>query len=322
MTRERSWFKPFRLDDLTWGINVRDYPSEIEDKQSLELENWNFKWNKLVSWPWIDKKYNSPSNTEFNRWITVDWDDIWYINNWSVYKNRDIEYYNNIYVLTVWDIDWKIWSININWTSKTFKFWFYNNEELAKNNLETELKNWLWSGYYVNYDWSWEYTIREDNWAEITFSDPQLVKNITLSDWDDNTKITLTVDWVSVTVDWSMESTVNWALDYLVWELNYSTYYYNSASSWSLPIARRDWTSISISTTEYDRYTYSLSYKYDDTPTSWRFWDYTDVTIDSDIYTVQWSWNRTFNWDYIVDKLFNSETLEDWIIARNNTTAS
>jgi hypothetical protein len=36
-------FKPFRISDLTGGINNRDYASEIEDKQVVNLENFNFK---------------------------------------------------------------------------------------------------------------------------------------------------------------------------------------------------------------------------------------------------------------------------------------
>ena len=42
-------YKPFRIEDLTGGINTRDYASEIENKQSVDLINWNFEGNKLVS---------------------------------------------------------------------------------------------------------------------------------------------------------------------------------------------------------------------------------------------------------------------------------
>ena len=75
----------FKLDDLTWGINTRDFQTEIEDKQGLDILNFNSSWNKLVTAKGNTEKY-SISWAKF--WgITIDWEDIWSITNWDLYKN-------------------------------------------------------------------------------------------------------------------------------------------------------------------------------------------------------------------------------------------
>lgn len=86
MTKET--FNPFRLEDLTWGINVRDYESEIEDKQMVDLVNYNFSWNKLVSEKGsIDSWLPSTANI----WaLTIDSGDIWTVSAWDIKKNGTI----------------------------------------------------------------------------------------------------------------------------------------------------------------------------------------------------------------------------------------
>lgn len=85
MSKWRS-YQDFRLEDLTGGINTRDYPSEIEDKQMLSLSNWNFKWNKLVSEKGTEDTWlpSAPSPI----WaLKIDNNDLWTLADNVIYKN-------------------------------------------------------------------------------------------------------------------------------------------------------------------------------------------------------------------------------------------
>lgn len=83
MTKKK--FNIFTIDDLTGGINTRDYPSEIENKECQMLENFNFSWNKLITWPWHEATTN-PINWKIGA-LTIDSNDIWTISDWDLYKN-------------------------------------------------------------------------------------------------------------------------------------------------------------------------------------------------------------------------------------------
>lgn len=82
----KIWYRNFRVSELDWGINVRDFASEIEDKQWVSVINWNFKWNKLVSSKWLKEKYVN-TNVGWINWILKDWDDIYYTAGWKLFKN-------------------------------------------------------------------------------------------------------------------------------------------------------------------------------------------------------------------------------------------
>ena len=82
-------FKNFRINELNWWLNTRDFPSEIQDKQFTQLENWNFKWNKLVSSKWMQAIYDNNLDW-WIKWMTVDWNDIYYVHWWTIYKNWNI----------------------------------------------------------------------------------------------------------------------------------------------------------------------------------------------------------------------------------------
>lgn len=78
-------YLPFRIEDLTGWINLRDYASEIEDKQCVSLKNWNFNWNKLVSEKWYLDTLNTP-HSEIGA-LSVDAWDIWTVAQWALKKN-------------------------------------------------------------------------------------------------------------------------------------------------------------------------------------------------------------------------------------------
>lgn len=76
-------FISFYLDDITGWINTRDYPSEIDNKQVLELKNWNFEWNKLVTEKWIEQTTIASSRLSA---MAIDSGDIWTVRQWWIYK--------------------------------------------------------------------------------------------------------------------------------------------------------------------------------------------------------------------------------------------
>ncbi len=78
------WEQTTRIEDLTGWINVRDYPSEIENKQFQDLVNFNFEWNKLVSSKGKEVKQVTSSPLQA---IKIDSNDLWYIEDSKLYKS-------------------------------------------------------------------------------------------------------------------------------------------------------------------------------------------------------------------------------------------
>jgi hypothetical protein len=44
----RKRFSSERFADLSGGLNIRDSANQIDNKQGIEVVNWNFEGNKLV----------------------------------------------------------------------------------------------------------------------------------------------------------------------------------------------------------------------------------------------------------------------------------
>lgn len=82
-----KWSETKRIEDLTWGINQLDYPSEIDNKQAQDITNFNFEGNKLVSSKWIEQKLSVATPIQ---WVKIDSNDIWYVTNQKIVKNGDI----------------------------------------------------------------------------------------------------------------------------------------------------------------------------------------------------------------------------------------
>jgi len=302
MTRNKNWFKKARLDDLTWWINTEDYASEIEDKQSLELINWNFEGNKLVSWPGIEREWDTSYAPWGAQWITTDWSDIYHIKNAWIYKNWVLLYTENIYEIAFSNIDWYPFSISIDWVESVYKYWYYANETLAFDEFYAQI--------LLDYP---TYTITrngntltiENWWAVIDVTNPNLIKKV---DLDMNTAITLTIDWVDYV--WDPETyTSETFFTYVDWAL--PAWYITNYIDGVYYIWREDAILPTITFSSVDRYTYSLAYSYSDTPLTWQNWDYTDSVIDWTTFTTDGTLWRDFRGYQIIEKLSWNETLSE-----------
>ncbi len=278
-------FQNFPLDDLTGGINVRDYPSEIEDKQSQELTNWNFKWNKLITSPGSIEKYDVGAGGYVSG-ITQDGEDVY-----SISPSNTTE---NLYHVTFWAIDWNPFSIEIDGVKKVYLIGFFNNEATALSTLLTTLQA-DFPTYTITGAWATK--IISNGVNDVVINNPQLVKTITLNSWDADAKIGITIDWTTYTRTW-VESASAWdVLDWVVTQLPWATYKTKRSGS-VLHIWRIDATAISISETQYNRYTYDIQYKYADTFYTWQYPDYTSLTIDWITSTYDYTSNgRGYFWD-------------------------
>jgi len=220
----------------------------------------------------------------------------------------------NTYRLSVPNPDGKIFSLWIDWNDKTFKIGYFWNTALAYSTLESQLQSWLWSAYILSYD-TWTYfDIERVDQKAISTNSPNLVRDITLSDFETESLIDVIVDWTTVQLDWATHSwSASTAITYLETQLSSSTYYMNDNSN-VLTIARIDWAIPVITSTEYDRYTYRMNYEYADTPASWQYLDYCDSTINwTDYRFYEITATRAFDWDEIIRNLWGYELDETWI---------
>lgn len=142
----RSNYKTERVNELNWLMNVESYPTEIENKEWVEVINFNSEWNKLVSSYWMVEKYNLSLDWEVT-WILVDDEDIYFTHWWKLYKN-------NVEVLS-WLPDKRtyisLWDTYIFFTFDTWdevpKYWDW---------ATLSDKTWLWTPKYnIIYNWKW-----------------------------------------------------------------------------------------------------------------------------------------------------------------------
>ena len=277
--------------------------------------------------PWETKE-------QLNIWdeVAKPWVFTWNIDTATISVTTD-----NIYNLSVANPDWKIFSIWINWAwilqEKTFKIWFFGNTPLAYSTLETELTDWLWEDYIVTYvSWT-NYTIQRLDKQVLSETSPDLVRDITISNHNDDgtTKLDIIVDWVTVTLEWNL-----WGLDpaaYLESQLSTSLYYMLDDTAIVLTIARKDWAIPVITQTTYNRYTYLVESVRNDTtwnPIStnlWGSWGTSKVkiyeyktTIDSVDYAhVVSTWLTWTAWTYNytatnIANISDSNEFSDWAV--------
>ena len=310
----KKTFQNHRLRELDGWLNLKDYITEIENKQAVVCENFNFDWNKLVSSKWILEKHNVWWPTQ---WITVDSDDVWSVHWWWIWKNWVSELAAHTYTMSLpSDPTWKVFAISFNWDIKVFGdiTWWYNQ-------ITTELNTFFDATYNTVTNTLWDYTIAKADWSWIAIANENLVRTISLNWWDSFSKITITIDWNSTTVDWWIYSTADLALAQVISQLPASTYYTTTPSWGSFNIVRQDAAIPVITSVEFDRYTYRVQYEYDDTPFPWQLWDETRTTVDGLTITTPWSGSRAFFWHEIVTKISWLET-QVWTFAGNFTTAN
>lgn len=178
---------------------------------------------------------------------------------------------DNIYVLSVPDPDWEIFSIGIDWMTRTFYIWPFWSTALAYADLETELSDWLWSEYIVEYDTGTNFNLSRVDGQSISQTIPNLTRLITLNDWNTHTKLDIIIDGTTISIDWDTYATSVLALDYVVTQIDSNYYAYRDSNT--IIIARVDWAIPVITETTYNRYTYDLQWR-DSTiwPTSSELW--------------------------------------------------
>lgn len=169
-------------------------------------------------------------------------------------SDSSLQTVDNVYALDVPDPQLEIFSIWINWIEKTFYIPNYWSAATAYSDLETQLSNWLWSEYIVEYD-SWTtFNISRIDGTTITKTTPNLVRNIEITDWNTHTKIWVTIDWTTTTIDWGTYPSIADGIDHIISQLPLLTFY--TKRDWNnLTIARIDGVIPVISKTQYNRYT-------------------------------------------------------------------
>lgn len=287
-SKKIDWYE---VVDNTVKETTTDYFTEIYDPGSTkqQLEIWiEVAKQKSVSW-------------------TIDTTD------------STIETTSNTYTLSVANPDWEIFSLWVDWEEKTFKIWYYWNTTLAYAELETELISWL-TAYDVEYD-SWtNFNLARIDWQAITITHPNLSRTIQLTWYNSLAKIDVIVDWVTVQLLGSSYATASLAITYLKSQLSSSLYFMTDDND-TLIIARKDWAIPSISKTQYNIYSYSINYSYNDTPNTGQYWNYTNTTIDSNVFYTYGSQWRPFYWDRIVRNLWWwTETATDTYDTTETTT--
>lgn len=158
-------FKKFKIEDLTWGINVRDYSSEIEDKQAVSIENWNFKGNKLVSEKWYEAVISNWTQQNISA-ITIDTWDIWTVSEWNIYKNWNPIAEGTWLLISTNSVEFKSWVhfyINIEW--KEYKIEWGSVEEFITN-----LKDAVEADWFTTVSQNDTLLIRKSDWTTIDYS--------------------------------------------------------------------------------------------------------------------------------------------------------
>ena len=198
-------YEDFRLDDLTWGINVRDYPSEIEDKQSLSLLNFNFDWNKLVSEKWFEDSGN-PDNWLIGA-LKINGDDKWTFSSWSLYKNWEIQSNRKWILLYMSESSFVAdvpYSLSLDWTEYLFEW--STIEEIIQ-----DIEDKVGANYNVvaqedtiliTKDSGTISYVENENQTYIIFN-RDVVANYTL--WD-NISTKIEIDWVEYSNDYIYEN--------------------------------------------------------------------------------------------------------------------
>ena len=308
MTKKR--FRTFPLDDLTWGLNLRDYPSEIEDKQMLQIDNFNFEWNKLVSSKWIDRIYNSTFDNLIQG-ITTDWDDVWHIEWGNLYKNWDAEYLSNAYRINVTWINNDWFDIEIDWYRYIFDKSVLD-DSTAMNLFVSDLQTLLWSEYDISADWAFQYVnINKTDGSPINFTKPNLIKTIDIDTWWYWSWIDITIDWVNIKANHEDYNSISELYDYIVSQLPVWVYTYDN--TWLIRLYRNDLEVPVITYNNVTHYSYTVRAPDFDNPSWYNVWWTPPTTRDVNTYYVQ----ITLDW---TDYKYTYPNWIEWNTYSFNTT--
>jgi hypothetical protein len=299
-------FQTYPIKDLSWGINLNDARTEVDEKQCLKAEGFNFKAWKLI---WGETKTNQSTYSGNLQGIYYDYTDIYTVSDGSVYKNWTILYSSWNYTLTFGSIDWIPFSINIGWVTKTY---FYNTWVEATN--RTNLRNQLIIDYptYTFSVWTWN-AITISKGTSFTISNWNLVKKIDvdIDSWSIEKSFDITIDWVTKTIaPWTYAWPSN-IYTYLI--AQYSTWYYwRNNWDWTFLFAKTDSTDSTYSITNKNTYSYQVRYAFWQFPSSTTYLAYnTPPTVRLTIDWNNYDYTKTFfdNWYYwynIYDAIYPS----------------
>ena len=260
-------------------VNNPLYPGDTNNYYQDAYNLWNSK-EPLKIWVWVAKPKNAT--------ITFD----------TATLTSTVD---NVYTLTVPNPDGKIFSMNIDGSSKTFSIWYFWNTSLAYSTLVSQMNTWLWVYYSVSYiSWT-SIQITKFDKSTLSFSPANLTKSIVLNTFTTNSLIQFTIDGTAIfingnTYGWSAQT----ALNYLDTQLPLNTYY--TIVSWStMIISRIDSTVVTITQN-------STYYKYDLVYNSYymwvsQLWDNATVTVDGVAYYMDWTKTWYFKWDRILRNL-------------------
>lgn len=112
----RRTYKDIIYNDFWGGLNLRESANQIQDKQLIKCENFNFEGNRLVTAKKIKKKYNIWGATEV-RSVLVDGSDNYFTHWGKLYKNG-VE----LPITTGWPLPDKRWYISVWWDLVFFTF--------------------------------------------------------------------------------------------------------------------------------------------------------------------------------------------------------
>ena len=270
----------------------------------------------------MDTVIQTPDYTYWNSQNTLDW-QLALRNNttfsWSfdTANNSTFTLTGNTYTLTIPSLN-KIFSLWIDWNNKIFYPSSYTT-------LTTDLQNWLGDNYSIVYTSWWVYDISRIDTLAITRTSPNLVRFVSITNYDSITKIDLIIDWTSYTLDWTVYPSLNDAINHIISLFPVNTYYAMYENFW-LVIARVDWTIPTIIKTQYNKYTYLTWFFVWNTPNSWQGWLWSDVTVDWTTYRTYGTGWRPFQGDWIVPWLLwtrnNTNTNTWWTTEIWNTAAA
>lgn len=300
MTRKTFW--KLIYPELNWWINVRDYSTEIQDKQATVIENFNFEWNKLVTSKDCDSIYSSVTWGIING-MTVDWIwDVWYIQSGKIYKNW-VEQEN------VWTSKVTITFTNqIEWTYYTFLSVDWIQLILTWNSMSslvTQTQSAL----------GWLYVVTNPSWNDIQISRTDLVVPVI----NNNTKRVYTISYSSINTIWSYKYlfiSINWEnhtfrwtdITSLISNINSNLNYVAYNNSWDITLRMSNWWDISANSS------ISMCKKID--LWTWNEHNKVDITIDWFSHTFDWqSYTSTDIYNYIAGNIWSNyyTYILDWI---------
>lgn len=174
MWRTNKGYSSFRLKELDGGLNLKNSPNEIENKQATKCVNFNFDWNKLVNSDYINKySITNPFPSSSIEWLNIIDQRLYVIYNNTVTSKVDImQWINwiwrnaldnlNSYFFYIPDNE-TIWadaySIRLVWVDFVFDTIYYHNSSPWDTRLDiyqwfaNKIAVWVWWTYFPTEIW-------------------------------------------------------------------------------------------------------------------------------------------------------------------------